>query len=183
MRTAGSPGSRGGASRVNRSSPLGSLSVLYVGFILLVLLSQLSGRLLSDALGSYGTGTAAQIASIQGVSTDLAYAASAVGLAFTLAVLLTVRSRVDPEITVYKKTGLPAPSALRLMLLSHPILPAASALAAGAVAWSVDSLLGLDGTPPAFLAIAFAGVVYLWLTVETLASFSRGTEGGRGRTG
>ncbi len=159
-----------------RRSPLGSLSLLYSGFVLLVLVSQLSGHLLANAVTAYGA-TGAQLHSIGLQSTDLAYAASALGLAFSVAVILTVRKRLDPELGVYRASGLPARSALRLVLTSHPVIPVASALATGAVAWAVDLSLGLDGAIPALLALVFASTLVLWLTGQTLASFSKSGPG------
>jgi hypothetical protein len=160
--------------------PFGSLSFLYGGFVLLVLVSQLSGHVLTTALDAYGAGSEAL--GVQRESTDLAYSAAALGLAFSAAVIFTVRNRLDPELRVYRATGLPIRSVLRIVLSSHPIRPVASALVVGALAALTDVLVGLDPSAPVELALAFVALLLGWLVFHTVDRFSR-QDVDRGRSG
>lgn len=157
-----------------RTRTLRSLSLLYVGFLLLVLISQLSGRLLEQALASSSAVSVQQMARITSETTDLAYSASAIGLAFSFAVIFTLRRRLDVELDVYVATGLPSTSALLLMLRSHPLVPAASALVTGGVAVLIDEIDGLDILIPLGLAFAFVATLFAWLTLDTLSRYSAG---------
>lgn len=157
-----------------RTRTLRSLSLLYVGFVLLVLIAQLSGHLLEEALSYYNAASALEIAKITNETANLAYSASAVGLAFGLAVIFTVRRRLDVELGVYVAAGLPSASAVLLIIRSHSFVPAASALATGAVAGLIDSLEGLDPLIPVGLSLAFLVMLLAWLTLETFARYSAG---------
>jgi hypothetical protein len=181
LKTGGSPGSKGDASQVARR-PFSALSILYGGFVFLVLVSQLSGRLLMTALTAYGAGGGSEGAGVQRESTDLAYSAAVLGLVFSAAVIFTVRNRLDPELRVYRATGLPLRSVLRLILSSHPVIPVSSALVIGTLAGLTDLLIGLNPAVPAGLALAFVGILLGWLVFHTVTRFSR-QDADRGRSG
>ncbi|MGA2666176.1 MAG: hypothetical protein ABSF83_14650 [Nitrososphaerales archaeon] len=150
----------------------------------MVLISQVSGHLLTEAITAYDA-TAAQTAAVVNETTDLALSASALGLAFSAAVIFTVRDRLDPELRTYRATGLPATAALRLILTSHPVLPVAAALSAGGLAALADAALGLDPLFPLSLAAAFSGTLSLWLVAHVLRALSREApdRGSAGRVG
>lgn len=122
---------------------------------------------------------------MKNASVLLAYSAGVLGFVFSGAVLFITRDRLDSELRVYKITGLPVTSALRLMLVSHPIVPLSWALIAGAISGLVDIYLGLDAALPVGLAAAFVSLLVGWLVFITFQRFSsRDTETGRrGRTG
>jgi len=150
----------------------------------MVLISQVSGHLLTQAITAYDA-TAAQTAAVRSETTGLALSASALGLAFSAAVIFTVRDRLDPELRTYRATGLPATAALRLILGSHPVIPVAAALSAGVAAALVDAVLGLDPLFPLALAAAFAGSLTLWLSAHVLRALARQApdRGSAGRVG
>jgi len=111
------------------------------------------------------------LASTERSSALLAYSAGAMGLVFTSAILIITRGRLDSELRVYKVTGLPVSSALRLILTSHPLVPLAWLAATGAVSALVDVYLGLDAALPVGLALAFAALLIAWLVFVTLQGF------------
>lgn len=167
------------------SRPLGALSIVFGGFILLVLISQLSYHLLAQAILAYPESGAGNLPAVEHDSSVLAYSAAALGIVFSGAVLFMTKGRLDSELRIYKLTGLPARSALRIVLASHPVVPLVWALATGAAAWLVDSALGLDAEVPAALALIFAALVLAWVAGLTIWRFSQREigRGARGRVG
>jgi predicted branched-subunit amino acid permease len=153
--------------------------------VFLVLISQVSWHLLAQAVLFYNPKASESLLGTQNASALLAYSAGGLGFMFSGAVLVITRGRLDSELRVYKVTGLPMRSALRLILVSHPVVPLAWAVIAGAVAGLVDVSLGLDAALPVGLAVAFAALLLGWLVFVTFQRFSRrGLEPGRkGRVG
>src|SRR5690348_5884478 len=103
-----------------------ALGVLFVGFIVLVLLSEVGENLLARVILSYSStyiSESSVIVAIRGVSTELVLTAVILGITFEVAVLLTARRRLGAEIRIYRLMGLPVTSAVRLILASQPVLP------------------------------------------------------------
>ncbi|MGH9920448.1 MAG: hypothetical protein ACRD6W_16460, partial [Nitrososphaerales archaeon] len=131
------------------------------------------------------TQNAAVISSIQQTSTDLAFAAAALGLVFAGAILLITRQRVTADVDVYRATGLPSYSAFLRLLRSHSLAPLAWVAGAAAATALVDVDFGLDALFPIGLAVSFACLLVAWLAFVTSVSFSRRgfEDGSRGRVG
>jgi hypothetical protein len=169
---------------VRRPRPLDAVSVVFAGFIFLVLLSQLSAQVLAQAVLSYQPKGSPALAQVQNISVILAVSAAALGLAFGAGVLLITRKRLTIEIDVYRANGLPAVSALRLMLNYHPVRPLGWLVGAAASAVVADSVFGLDAMIPLYLAACFAALLLGWVVFLTFRMFGRrGFEEGRGRVG
>jgi uncharacterized membrane protein len=166
----------------SRHRPLRAVSLVFAGFVTLVLLSQLSAHFFAEAIPKHlQTQNAAVISSIQQTSTDLAFAAAALGLVFAGAVLLITRQRVAADVDVYRATGLPSSSAFLRLLRSHSVAPLAWVAGAAAATALVDVDFGLNALFPIGLAVSFACLLVAWLAFVTSASFSRrGFEGGTG---
>lgn len=184
MRTESSPGSKGGASLLPRPRPLDSVSVVFAGFIFLVLLSQLSAHVLAQAILSYQPPSSPDLVEVQRVSVTLAVSAAVLGLAFGSAVLLISRKKLSAEIDVYRANGLPLGSTLRRMLAYHPVRPLVWLLVAAGAAIAGDSLFDLDALIPLDLAVSFAALLLGWIVFLTFRMFGqRGFREGRGRVG
>jgi hypothetical protein len=169
---------------MRRPRPLDAVSIVFAGFIFLVLLSQLSAHVLGQAVLSYQPKGSAALTQVQNISVILAVSAAALGLAFGGAVLLITKKRLTLEIDVYRANGLPATSALRLMLNYHPVRPLEWLVGAAAVAAVADSVFGLDAMIPLYLAACFGALLLGWVVFLTFSMFGRrGFEEGRGRVG
>ena len=165
-----------------RHRPLRAVSLVFAGFVTLVLLSQLSAHFFAEAIPKHLlTQNAAVISSIQQTSTELAFAAAALGLVFGGAVLLITRQKVAADVDVYRATGLPPSSAFLRLLRTHSLAPLAWVAGAAAVTALVDVDFGLNALFPIGLAVSFACLLVAWLAFVTSVSFSRkGFEGGSG---
>lgn len=168
-----------------RRRPLGVLSLVFAGFILLVLVSQLSSHLYSQAVLTYYPNDTTSVGQVQRASTVLAYTSAALGLVFSSAVLFIAGRGLDSEIRVYNMTGLPLSSVLRIVLRSYSLRPLVWAAVAGAVAGLVDAWAGLNAIVPILLAGAFSTLLLFWLVSFTFVRSSNlgVVEGGRGRAG
>jgi len=165
-----------------RHRPLRAVSLVFAGFVTLVLLSQLSAHFFAESIPNHLlVKNEAVISSIQQTSTELAFAAAALGLVFGAAVLLITRQKVAADVDVYRATGLPFSSALLRLLRSHSVAPLAWVAGAAAVTALVDVDFGLDALFPIGLAVSFAGLLVVWLAFLTTVSFSQ--KGFEGRSG
>jgi hypothetical protein len=155
---------------------------VFAGFVTLVVLSQLSAHFFAEAIPkNLLLKDAAVLSSIQQTSTELAFAAGALGLAFGAAVLLITREKVAADVEIYRATGLPYASAFLRLLKSHSVAPLAWVAGAAAVTSLVDVAFGLNALFPIGLAVSFAGLLVAWLALLTSASFShRGFGSGSG---
>lgn len=169
---------------VRRRRPLRAVSMVFAGFVTLVLLSQLSVHFFSQAIPrDLVAQNQAVISSIQQTSTNLAYAASALGLVFAGGVLLITRQRVAADVDIYRAAGLPSSSAFLRLLGSHSVRPLEWVTGLAAAAALVDAEFGLNALLPVGLGLAFAALVVAWLAFLTSVSFSHkdfeGRQGGR----
>ncbi|HVB95800.1 MAG TPA: hypothetical protein VND41_04275 [Nitrososphaerales archaeon] len=162
-----------------RHRPLRAVSLVFAGFVTLVLLSQLSAHFFAEAIPKHLlVENAAVIAGIQQTSTELAFAAAALGLVFAGAVLIIARQKVAADVDTYRATGLPPSSAFLRLLRSHSVAPLAWVAGAAAVTALVDIDFGLNALFPIDLAVSFAALLVVWLAFLTSLSFSqRGFEG------
>src|SRR5271170_7721018 len=95
-----------------KRKPLRAVSLVFGGFVTLVLLSQLSAHFFAAAIPkNLLAKNEAVLASIQHTATDLAVGAAVLGLVFAGAVLIITRQVVSADIDIYKATGLPPTSA------------------------------------------------------------------------
>lgn len=164
-----------------RRRPLRAVSVVFAGFVTLVLLSQLSVHFFSTAIPKHLLSkNETVLTSIQRTSTELALVAGALGLVFAGGVLIITRSRVASDIDIFRATGLPALSAYARVVRSESVRPLEWVLLATAVAGLVDVHFGLNALPPVGLAVAFAVLILGWLAFLTYISFSRVVFEGRG---
>jgi hypothetical protein len=168
-----------------RRRPLRAVSLVFAGFVTLVLLSQLSAYFFAKAIPKrLLTKEATVLLQIQATSTELAFAAAGLGLVFAGAVLLITRSRVAADVDIYRATGLPLSAAYLRLLRSHSVVPLGWVTAAAAVTAVVDLEYGLNTLVPIGLAAAFAALLVAWLAFIASASFSQRGVGGRSeRTG
>ena len=169
-----------------RRRPLRAVSLVFAGFVTLVLLSQLSAHFFAAAIPrNLLTQNEAVLSNIQQTSTGLAIAASALALIFAGAVLIITKETVSSDVDVYRATGLPPFSAFLRLVGSHSILPLGLVTGATAVVALVDVAFGLDALLPVGLAISFVVLVVGWLGFLTSVSFSQRTvdERLRGRAG
>jgi hypothetical protein len=165
-----------------RRRPLRAVSLVFAGFVTLVLLSQLSAHFFAEAIPKHLlVENAAVIASIQQTSTELAFAAAALGLVFAGAILLITRQKVAADVDTYRATGLPLSSAFFRLLRSHSVAPLAWVAGAAAVTALVDIDFGLNALFPIGLAVSFAALLVAWLAFLTSLSFSQ--KGFEGRSG
>jgi hypothetical protein len=165
-----------------RHRPLRAVSLVFAGFVTLVLLSQLSAHFFAEAIPkNLLVKNAAVIAGIQHTSTELAFAAAALGLVFAGAVLLITRQKVTTDVDTYRATGLPLSSAYLRLLRSHSVAPLAWVAGAAALTALVDIGFGLDALFPIGLALSFAALLVVWLAFLTSLSFSH--KGFEGRSG
>jgi hypothetical protein len=166
----------------HRRRPLRAVSLVFAGFVTLVLLSQLSAHFFAEAIPKRLLAEkAAVMASIQQTSTELAFAAAALGLVFASAVLLITRQKVAADVDTYRATGLPPSSAFLRLLRSHSVAPLAWVAAAAVVTALVDVDFGLNALFPIGLAVSFAALLVVWLAFLTSLSFSQ--KGFEGRPG
>ena len=155
---------------------------MFAGFVTLVLLSQLSAHFFAEAIPKHLlVKNAAVIASIEQTSTELAFAAAALGLVFAGAVLLITRQKVAADVDTYRATGLPLSSAYLRLLRSHSVAPLAWVAGAAALTALVDIDFGLDALFPIGLAVSFAALLVIWLAFLSSLSFSQ--KGFEGRSG
>jgi hypothetical protein len=169
-----------------RRRPLRAVSVVFGGFVTLVLLSQLSAHFFAEAIPkNLLAKNEAVLSGIQQTSTELAFAASALGLVFAGAVLVITRQRVAADIDIYRATGLPFSSAFIRLLRSHSVRPLEWVAVAATATALVDIDFGLNALIPIGLALSFAALLVVWLGFLTSVSFSqKGFEGrSEGRTG
>jgi hypothetical protein len=167
---------------VRRRRPLRAVSLVFVGFVTLVLLAQVSVHFFSVAIPKdLQARNEAVLANIQQTSTGLALAASALGLVFVGAVLVITRGVLAGDLDIYRVMGLPSSSAFARLLRSHLVGPFAWVAGAAAVTAGIDLELGLDALLPIGLAVAFAFILTVWLAFLTSVSFSR--QGLEGRPG
>ncbi len=168
-----------------RRRPLRAVSLVFAGFVTLVLLSQLSAYFFAQAIPKHLLAkNAAELLQIQRTSTELAFAAAAMGLIFSGAVLLITRSRVAADVDIYRATGLPLSSAFLRLLRSHSVVPLEWVTGAAAVTALIDLDYGLNALIPMGLAVAFATLLVVWLAFLTSVSFSqKGVEGRSARAG
>jgi hypothetical protein len=165
-----------------RRRPLRAVSLVFAGFVTLVVLSQLSAHIFAEAIPKHLLlKNAAVLSSIQQTSTELAFAAAALGLVFGGAVLLITRQKVAADVDIYKATGLPFSSAFLRLLRSHSVGPLAWVAGAAAVTALVDLDFGLNALFPIGLAVSFSGLLVAWLAFLTSTSFSE--KGFEGRSG
>jgi hypothetical protein len=157
-----------------RRRPLRAVSLVFAGFVTLVVLSQLSAHFFDAAIPKHLLAKEASVVSgIQQTSTELAFGAAALGLIFAGAVLLITRPVVSADIDVYRAAGLPSSSAFLRVLMSHSVAPLAWVAGAAVVTALVDLEFGLDAYYPVGLAVCFAVVLVAWLAVLTSMSFSK----------
>lgn len=164
-----------------RRRPLRSVSLVFVGFVTLVVLSQLSAHFFAAAIPrNLLAKNEAVLAGIRQTSAELSFAASALGLVFAVAVLVITRERVAADVDVYRATGLRPSSALLRLLASHSLVPLGWVAAATAAATLLDVGFGLDFLAPMGLALSFVLLLFGWLALLTSLSFSQ--RGVRGRS-
>ena len=167
-----------------RRRPLRSVSIVFAGFVTLVVLSQLSAHFFSAGIPKrLLADDAAVISGIQQTSTQLAYAAAVLGVVFAVGVLLITRQKVAADVDTYRAAGLQPGSALLRLLRSHSLAPLAWVAGTAAVTAFVDLDFGLNALFPIGLAAAFAALLVGWLGLLTSLSFARkgfeGRQGGR----
>jgi hypothetical protein len=156
--------------------------MVFAGFVTLAVLSQLSAHFFAASIPRHLlSANASLLAGVQQTSTELAYAASALGLVFAGAVLLITRQTVAADISIYKAAGLPSTSAFIRLLRSHSGRPLEWVALSAFAASLVDFNFGLNASIPVGLAVAFAALLVAWLALLTSTSFSRkGFERGPG---
>jgi len=165
-----------------RRRPLRAVSLVFAGFVTLVLLSQLSAHFFATAIPKHLlVKDEAALLSIQQTSTDLAYAASALGLVFAGAVLIITRQKIAADVDIYRATGLPSSGAFLRLLRSHSAGPLGWVAGTAAVTALVDLYFGLDALIPISLGVSFAVLLLVWLAFLTSVSFSQ--KGFEGRSG
>jgi hypothetical protein len=156
-----------------RRRPLRAVSLVFGGFVTLVLLSQLSAHYFATAIPtSLVAKNEAVLASIRATSTDMAIASAALGVVFAVAVLIITRQLVAADVDIYRAAGLPEASTFLRVLRSHSVVPLAWVLVAAAVTSLVDVEFGLSALPPIGLAVLFAAILVGWLAFLTSVSFS-----------
>lgn len=157
-----------------RRRPLRGVSLVFAGFVTIVVLSQLSAHFFAAAIPKHLLAKeAAVVSGVQQTSTELALAAAALGLVFAGAVLLITRPMIAADIDVYRAAGLPSSSAFFRVLRSHSARPLAWVAGAAAVTALVDVEFGLDAYYPLGLAVCFAALLIAWLAMLTSTSFSQ----------
>ena len=97
---------------------------------------------------------------------------------------MITRRKLTQEIDVYRANGLPAASALRLMLAYHPVRPLAWLIGSAVIAAAADEIFGLDASIPLYLAVCFAALLLGWVVFLNFQMFGRrGFREERGRVG
>ncbi len=166
--------------------PLRAVSLVFVGFVTLVLLSQISVHFFSAAIPKHlQTQNEAVLSNIEQTSTELALAASVLGLVFAGAVLIITRQMLAADVDIYRAMGLPFSSAFLSLIRSQSLGPLAWVGGAAVVTALVDVNLGLNALVPVGLALAFVILLIGWLGFVTSFSFShQGVESSsRGKAG
>jgi len=169
-----------------RRRPLRAVSLVFVGFVTLAVLSQITVHIFSVAVPrDLQAKDQAVLTSIQQTSTELALAASALGLIFAGAVLVITRQIISADVEVYRATGLSETSAYLRLLRSHSVGPLGWVVGATAVAALLDAYVGLDALIPIGLAVCFAALLFAWLGFVTSSSFAQQalSGGSKGRSG
>jgi len=165
-----------------RRRPLRAVSLVFAGFVTLVLLSQLSAHFFAAAIPKHlVVENASVLSSIQQTSTELAFAASALGLVFAGAVLIITRRKIAADVDIYRATGLSSSSAFLRLVRSHSVVPLEWVAVAAAATALVDVDFGLDALVPIGLGVSFAVLLLVWLAFLTSVSFSQ--KGFEGRSG
>lgn len=151
-----------------------AVSFVFIGFVTLVLLSQLSAHFFAEGVPSHNlVQNAALLSSMRQTSTELAYSAAALGLVFAVAVLVITRQKVSADVDIYKASGLPAGSAFLRLLRSHSVRPLEWVAGAAVVTAAIDAEFGLDSLLPVGLAFAFGALLVVWLAFLTSSGFSK----------
>ena len=169
-----------------RRRPLRAVSLVFGSFVTLVLLSQLSAHFFAEAIPKHlFSQNEATLRHIETSSTQLAVAASALGLVFAGAVLIITKPIVASDIDIYRANGLSVSSAYLRLLRSHSARPLEWVALATVATSAVDLHFGLDPLLPVGLALAFTVLIVGWLGFLTSVSFSQKGFGGRvgGRSG
>lgn len=168
-----------------RRRPLRAVSLVFAGFVTLVVLSQLSSHFFAAAIPrGLVTKNEAVLAGIHNTSDDMALAASVLGTVFAGAVLVITRERVSADVDIYRATGLPPLAAFLRVVRSHSAPQLAWVAIATAAASLVDAAFGLDALVPVGLAASFALLLVSWMAFLTSVSFShRGVAAAGGRVG
>ena len=168
-----------------RRRPLRAVSLVFAGFVTLVVLSQLSSHFFAAAIPrGLVTKNEVVLSGINHTSDDLALAASLLGLVFAGAVLVITKERVSADVDIYRATGLPSSAAFLRLVWSHSAIPMAWVAIATAAASLVDVAFGLDALVPVGLAASFALLLVAWMAFLTSVSFShRGVAAAAGRVG
>jgi hypothetical protein len=137
-----------------RRRPLRAVSLVFAGFVTLVLLSQLSAHFFAVAIPKHLlVQNSAVLSGIQRTSTELAFAASALGLIFAGAVLIITRQMIAADVETYRATGLPPSLAFRRLVRSHSIGPLEWVAGAAAATALVDLYFGLNTLIPIGLGV------------------------------
>ena len=165
-----------------RRRPLRAVSVVFAGFVTLVLLSQLSAHFFAEAIPKHLLAkNEAVLAGIQHTSTELALASGALGLVFAGAVLVITRKTVAADVDIYRATGLPLSSGVPPFAQVSFARPVGMGGRGGRGDRPRRPDFGLDTIIPLGLAVSFAILLVAWLAFLTSASFShRGFDGGAG---
>jgi hypothetical protein len=145
-------------------------------------LSQLSAHFFAVAIPKHLLSqNASVLLGIQQTSTELAFAASALGLIFASAVLIITRQMIAADVDIYRATGLPSSSAFVRLVRSHSVGPLGWVAGAAAVTALVDVDFGLNALVPIGLAVSFSLLLLFWLAFLTSVSFSQKDFQGRSR--
>ena len=156
--------------------------MVFAGFVTLAVLSQLSAHFFASSIPrNLLTKDASILTGVQQTSTELAFAACAMGLIFAGAALLITRQMVAADVDTYRATGLPSSAAFFRLLRSHSVRPLEWVALAAMVTSLVDIDFGLNALVPIGLALAFAVLLVAWLAFLTSVSFSQ--KGFEGRPG
>jgi hypothetical protein len=169
-----------------RRRPLGAISLVFAGFVTLVLLTQLSAYEFALDVPRGYVGRATELVGVRDVALSLALSAAAFGLIFACVVLIITRKMVMSEVDIYRVTGLAPSSALGKVLQAHSARPVAWVLGAAVLTSLIDLDLGLNAFLPLGLATSFVALLLAWLVLLTYRTFSLGDAGDvarRGRTG
>lgn len=151
--------------------------------MVLALLSQLSAHVLSLAILAYYPHGSQYLSSVEKVSFALAVSAGTLGVLFGVSILFVTRRIVSREVDVYIAAGLPLGSALGLVLRYYPLRPTAWVAGAAVAAGLVDAVFGLDFLVPAALALVFVALLFGWLSLTTMRTYSRADFKNAGRSG
>lgn len=156
-----------------RRRPLRAISLVFGGFVTLVLLSQLSAHYFATAIPTgLQSKNEAVLASIRNTSTEMAFASGALGVVFAVAVLIITRGLITADVDIYRAAGVPEASTFLRLLRSHSLGPLAWIVVATAATSLVDLKFGLSTLLPIGLAAVFIAILLGWLGFLTSVSFS-----------